>query len=388
MKFLDKIKNTFYYNDKYKTDSDAVIIACYHNSQNNPYRLIAFREFYESIKHLNHLIIECAVGDSSSQLSNIVSKDNFKLIKTSSLLWHKETLLNKAVTLLDKKYKYVFWLDADVLFTNNNWLVEACDVLKTQNIVQPFEYCIHLNQDTREPQMNLHMEKFYATEPKRKHSRIWRSFCANFVTNNLADNTNYDAHGHVGFAWGARREILEAVPLYDKALVGGADHIIAHAAAGHINHSCITKAFKDNIDDIESWSKKFYYVVNGRIGYVKGDLLHIWHGDINKRQYLKRIQEFTEETKKITEKDENGLYVTKNDSYVRNYFNQREVKPVEDDGFLTSMIVGYMTDSTMIGTAAGGNIMGAMVGDMLNDNHKETNNQSDSTDSIESNNFS
>lgn len=392
MKLLDKLKNSLYYNDKYKTNSEAVIIACYFNPQRNPYRLTAFREFYESIKHLNHLIIECTIDGSAPEIFDIVPPDKRKTVSTQNYLWHKEALLNKAVTLLDPKYKYVFWLDADVLFTNKNWLVEACEELKHKNIVQPFEYCIHLNQDSRDPQMNLQMEKMYVSDPKRRNPRIWRSFSANYVTSTLSNNVNYDVHGHVGFAWGAKREILDAVPLYDKALVGGADHIIAHAAAGHFNHSCIAKAFKDNIDEIESWSRKFHYVVNGSIGYVQGELLHIWHGDVAKRQYLKRVQEFTEESKKITQKDKNGLYVTNDDSYVRNYFNHREVKQ-QDDGFIESMAIGYITDSTVMGTVLGGNPLGAAIGDMLNNseehNHSHDHSHHDhNNDTIQSDNFS
>jgi hypothetical protein len=62
MKILDSIKNNFLYGNKYKTNSEAIIISCYFNPQNNPYRVTAFNTFYESIKHLNHHIIECVIG--------------------------------------------------------------------------------------------------------------------------------------------------------------------------------------------------------------------------------------------------------------------------------------------------------------------------------------
>lgn len=70
MNLTDRFKNTFLYNDKYKTDSEAVIIACYFNPQRNPYRLTAFREFYNSIKHLNHRIVECVIDGSSPELND------------------------------------------------------------------------------------------------------------------------------------------------------------------------------------------------------------------------------------------------------------------------------------------------------------------------------
>lgn len=44
-----------------------------------------------------------------------------------------------------------------------------------------------------------------------------------------------------------------------------------------------------------------------------------------------------------------------------------------DDGFLTSAAVAYATDSTVLGALAGGNIAGAMVGDMLNDSDNSRN---------------
>jgi len=395
MTLIDAFKNNFLFGNKYKTHSEAIIISCYFNPQNNPYRLKAFNKFYDSIKHLNHEIIECLIDGAQPQLlPNWPENPHITTIKTENLLWHKETLLNLIVKRLDPKYKYVFWVDADVIFTNKNWLVDSVKSLQTNNIVQPFEYCIHLDQDQMEPDFDVTHEYEYVSDPKTRHPKMWRSFSANHADTHgiLSCNSNYDKHGHVGFAWGARREVLDAVPLYDRALVGGADHVIAHAAAGHFDHSCIQKSFTENLDEINAWSKQFYNVVKGKIGYAKGDLYHIWHGDIAKRQYLKRVQEFTPTVKTITERDSNGLHITKDDTYVRDYFNHREVKtervkdssyyekrsqlqqqyPNGDDSFIESLIWGYVTNSTLMGTMMGGNMMGAMIGDALNNDDQQT----------------
>jgi len=372
MSIKDTLKNNLLYVNKHKTHSEAIIIACYFNPQNNPYRLKAFNTFYESIKHLNHHIIECVIGDSKAQLE---TSKNISRIKTKNLLWHKESLLNKIVKDLPSKYKYIFWLDADVIFANKNWLIEGVEALKTNNIIQPFEYCVHLEKYETKPNFNLDEWRENVSDPKSRHPRMWKSFCSNNASG-LSKDDNYDKHGHVGFAWGARREILEAVPLYDRALVGGADHIIAHAAAGHIPHSCITKSFTDDIYAVNEWSRKFYAVGKGKIGYVKGDLYHIWHGDLKDRQYLKRIQEFTPISKDITDKDANGLHITKDDTYVKEYFNKREVKPDNyDNSFVESLVVGYATDSMFTGNLIGGNPLGAMMGEMLADESKEDNNE-------------
>lgn len=361
---FDLIKNKTVFANKYHTHSEAMIVSCFFNPQNSPYRIKAFKMWYESIKHLNHSIIECVIGDAQPQLEE---SENIKRVYTENLLWHKEALLNKVISDLPKKYKYIFWVDADVIFTNLKWLVDGVKELQTNNIIQPFEYCVHLERAENKPSFS--MDKLRETYlPNQKNNKVWRSFCASFATTQLWKDENYNNHGHVGFAWAARREILEAVPLYDKALIGGADHIIAHAAAGQIAHNCIVKSFTDNLDEVNQWSKDFYKVVNGKIGFVKGDLYHIWHGDIDKRQYLKRIQDFTAKTKQIVHRDKNGLFITNkmDDTYMKNYFRQREVS--QDDGFLTSMALGYMTDSALLGTVLGGNMMGAMLGDMLNSN--------------------
>jgi len=328
---------------QYAGHSDAVIIACFFNPSNNPYRLLAFQKWYRSIKHLNHRIIECLIGDNAK--SQLPKSKYITQINTASLLWHKEALLNRVLFNLPQNYKYVFWLDTDVLFTNKNWLVEGVKQLQSHNIIQPFEYCVHLQQNQLTPDFDLKLHRETVSDPKKRHPQVWRSFAANHATTTFSRDTDYDRHGHVGFAWGARRELLDQVPLYDKALIGGADHIMAHAAAGHIPHQCITKSFTDNISEVERWSKNFHYVMCGKISYVSGDLYHIWHGAIENRQYLKRIKDFTPETTKIQTRDDNGLYVkVGNNKYMEEYYRQREVVAVTnfnglDDGFTSDM--GY-----------------------------------------------
>lgn len=104
MNLIDKLKNNFLYADKYKSHSEAIIISCYFNPQNSPYRLKAFNTFYNSIKHLNHKIIECVIGNSKPQLSE---SSNITRIHTENLLWHKEAILNKIISELPTKYKYI-----------------------------------------------------------------------------------------------------------------------------------------------------------------------------------------------------------------------------------------------------------------------------------------
>lgn len=368
---LDSIKNKTVFANKYGTHSKAAVISCFFNPQKSSYRTKAFEVFYESIRHLNHLIVECIIGDDEPQLEN---NGHVLQIYTRDLLWHKESLLNKAIEKLPPQIKYIFWADADVIFTNQNWLVQGVDQLQLKTIIQPFEYCVHLEKDELKPSFNPQDVIGTDNLPNSRNNKVWRSFCANYVDTLLWQDPVYDRHGHVGFAWGARREVITTVPLYDRALIGGADHIIAHAAAGQINHPCITKSFTDNLQEIEEWSQSFYASTEGRIGYCPGNLYHIWHGDISKREYLPRIQDFTSHINKITHRDRNGLHQSDDDDanhYMQDYFVRREASEADDNGFVNSAIAGYALDSVPLGTILGGNFAGAVLGEILRDDGNE-----------------
>lgn len=305
----------------YLSHPEAMIITCFFNPQNSPYRIKAFKLFYESIKHVNHSVIECVIGNTLPQLDE---SEHITRVYTENLLWHKESLLNKIISELPVQYKYIFWLDADVLFTNPNWIVEGVEELQSKNIIQPFEYGVFLEKDQLKPSFKMDdIRETYL--PNAVHNKVWRSFGANYIDTELWKHKMYNKHGHVGLAWGAKRTILEAVPLFDKALIGGADHIIAHAAAGQIPHSCITEDFKGNIEQVNLWSLDFYKVTAGKIGFVRGELYHLWHGDMDKRQYRER-NEYNANLKEVSTRDENGLYITNqaDDSYIKNYFKQKE----------------------------------------------------------------
>lgn len=320
----------------YADHPEACVIACYYNPKKSEYRKKGFDAFYSKIKNVNHRIIECSISGSEFELEESA---NVIRVSTDSLLWHKESLLNKVIRELPSEIKYVFWVDADILFTNLNWVVEGAEKLANEcTILQPFEFCVHLEKDELSPSVNIEKGKADCLENvklSRADRRVWRSFAANYESKRNWEDNDYDIHGHVGFAWGMRRDLLDVVGgLYDRALIGGADHIMAHAAVNQIPHQCITKAFVDpeDLKVITEWSQRFYEATQGKLGCVAGDVYHVWHGDLKDREYLKRIQEFSPMVVEIVEKDENGLYIVQSNpaaEYTEKYFDKREVKKVE-----------------------------------------------------------
>lgn len=75
-------------------------------------------------------------------------------------------------------------------------------------------------------------------------------------------------------------------------------------------------------------------------------------------------------------------------TYPQNNVTTRNGYSDSDDGFLTSMLVAQATDSTLMGTIIGGNPVGAIIGDSLNNSDDNTTKHHNSIDDYSSNNNS
>jgi hypothetical protein len=354
------------FGSKYKSHPEAMIVSCFFNSMDSSHRLEAFKTYYASISHLNHRIIECTIDGAKAQLTDIVRPDSLIQVSAKSLLWHKEALLNKAVSQLPERYKYIFWVDADVLFSNRSWLTDSVKKFEEgARILQPFEFAFHLGQGEKAPtddRLTLRPILSYLRSVRNhakittiaKTARLWQSFASVYADVVARGADNYDAHGHVGLAWGAVREVFEKIGLYDKALIGGADHIMAHAAVGQINSNCITRTFVDEgvRQEIATWSRRFCTYTQGKISYVEGDVFHLWHGDLEKREYFNRIRAFTPKMTaaaqrgQLTQNTSTGLYETDDDGLVStmtDYMIYREIDAVAAD---TPVMNPFAVDDT------------------------------------------
>jgi hypothetical protein len=211
-------------------------------------------------------------------------------------------------------------------------------------VIQPFKHAYHLEQGETVPNATTRAQTPICgdiIEP-RNSRRVWKSYgCVVEETRKRQGDfddskfNDYDLHGHVGFAWGIRREILVACGgLYDRALVGGGDHVMAHAIMTPPTgcHMCISKSHVDSaeIAIIQNWSRTFHTKCERKLGYCEGDVYHDWHGDLTDRRYYERIKDFSPFVKFIDTKDQHGLYLvtptnTKRNEimkYMDNYFEQ------------------------------------------------------------------
>ncbi|GLZ74985.1 MULTISPECIES: hypothetical protein [Burkholderia] len=224
------------------------------------------------------LTVECAFGDDPFELPE--SLDVIR-VRSRTLLWQKERLLNMAEPWLPASCKGVIWIDCDILFESETWPEDLLRVLHEKKVAQVFETCLRLERGNIE-----------GAKPD-----IARSFAAMMNSKpSLLNAGRYDLHGHTGYGWAMRREIFAEVGLYEHAISGSADHFMAHAIFGDYNF-CIQNALKHDrrqIAHLKQWGDRFHRLVQGSLGVVPGQIRHLWHGDAVNRRYFLRMHDITD----------------------------------------------------------------------------------------------
>ncbi len=275
------------------------VITCFFNPQQYRSRLGNFAIFARAMhrRRIPLFAVEALFAGEESAIGKLADTVT---VSCEAVLWQKESLLNMLLRQLDKRYEAVVWCDADVLFENPAWFNTLKRQLKKYAVVQPFAEALRLPRGARR-----------AT----KSADRFASFGAVYMQKpQLLLKGDFAAHGHTGFAWAARREVLAEHGLYDAMIAGSGDHVMAHAFAGDFSSRCIRRIMADNEPHIEHfarWAEQVYPQVRGRVGFVPGRLLHLWHGDTEHRRYVDRNRElaaFGFNPDKHLERDARGLW--------------------------------------------------------------------------------
>lgn len=223
------------------------------------------------------ITVECAFPRQEFELPEAL---DVVRIRAETLLWQKERLLNLAASWLPPTCKYVAWLDCDILFDNPRWTEDLVAVLKHSKVAQVWETCVRMGPN----------QVGEAAEPARSFASVMT------LEPHHLECGRYDKHGHTGYGWAMRREIFDAVGLYEAAVSGSADHFMAHAVYGKYGF-CIENALKRDarqIAHLKDWGDRFYALVNGSLGVVPGNIRHLWHGDLADRRYFLRMHDITD----------------------------------------------------------------------------------------------
>jgi hypothetical protein len=229
------------------------------------------------------------------------------------LLWQKERLLNLLIQRLPADVDAIAWIDADVLFLNSQWPEETRQVLRTRCVAQLFADSFDVHPDGR-------LERL-------KHSAAWAIASGDSAAMDFSQS-------HPGFAWAARADLLRSRGLYDAMVTGSGDSMMVAGFAARTlsSHWRFNAAWHAHHD---VWASAVAQHSSGSIGFVRGGLLHLWHGSRVNRRYNERLEILIRHNFNPTadlQIDGNGLWAWSDQALehkremvelVRDYFAQR-----------------------------------------------------------------
>jgi hypothetical protein len=262
---------------RYQYVDDLAIVSCFFNSHSYRSKTDVFRRFQLSFEGSN-LSVFTAEASLGGEAKVVKRGRQDLLLRGGDIMWQKERILNVLMQEIPRSYTKVAWVDADILFENPNWAVETSIQLDDFAVVQPYSQAFRLGPG----------EEAYCGQSDRivPFASVHRAEPA------LTRSAPYVDHGHTGHAWAARRDVLDALGLYDCAIIGSGDHLMAHAFAGDFSTPCLTNTFGDTDSEhrrhFTRWAERAWQRVEGSIGFVNGTALHLWHGEDTNRGWERR----------------------------------------------------------------------------------------------------
>jgi len=218
--------------------------------------------------------------------------------RAQHLCFQKEALLNLAIGQVPAEYNAIAWIDADVILPDS-WYAAACQMLEQHAVIQLFQSVHLIGAD----------------------GGIDRSH---------PSQQSIAAGGrHYGFAWAIQREVIDGVGLFAGAIIGDGDRWILDAIQDNpiepSRNTCDRAAW-------QAWAGTIQSRLQGPLGHLPTDILHLHHGTWQDRQYGTRNSMIAKSrlTWSQVSTDARGLQVVDNSQFTRlvsQYFRARQ-----DDG--------------------------------------------------------
>lgn len=299
-------------------------ITTYFNLTNSKAR---FENYLTFAKNLPFFLItvELSLNDSGFQLdcnnANIYIK-----AKSKDLLWHKESLLNIALKHVPKEYDYIVWVDCDIIFTNPSLESEIYSKMEKYNIVQLFSKMYDMTSSESCIPKDLNTVSGFGISYLKENNVLFENSLQPKVTMDMRKTL-------FGLAWASHKSILKRNNFYDFCVTGSGDRALYCAASGEYEITRTNLVMNEKrFNHYMIWAKSFNNSIEGKISYIEGYIIHLYHGEIDNRQYRERHLQFNNlgfnpftDLKRLKE----GTFEWSNNSiqyndFFRNYFQKRK----------------------------------------------------------------
>ena len=204
-------------------------------------------------------------------------------LRGGAVLWQKERLLNLALRTLPDGCRKVAWVDCDVVFGDAGWGAAANELLERFALIQCFSRVHYLAPDcTPGPGRTPDVELTRPSTAASIASGLPAEVCIG-GSNEIRAGTSAN-----GFAWAARRELLDRHGLFDACIIGGGDTAMIAAAMGCPGETVRVHAMNSRQQErYLAWARPFHESVQVDVGCLDGDLFHLWHGPRESRKRLR-----------------------------------------------------------------------------------------------------
>lgn len=248
---------------------DTAIIACHFNPQGYERPRQNLVAFLADIAKTGFPLF-MAEGVPTGGTSFLPPHERIIHAEAKSAIWHKESLLNLAETIVPEQFTKICWVDADLIFSSLTWLPQLSTLLDSYQVAQPYSRVKYSDQNG--------------------NSLRVKSSCGLGSLRGAAERADW-AKYHPGFAMAAQRTLFTELGGLYNSPVGQGDAIFALGALDRFSPghpSCQVPSIV--LAEYRAYAEKITHWTHGTIGVVtNSDITHLWHGDRDNRQYYDRL---------------------------------------------------------------------------------------------------
>jgi len=243
--------------------------------------------YHDFAKHIQGsgaklVTVECifpSLGQETFQVTRPSSPLHIQL-KSESVYWVKEDLINIAVKSLPPNARWVTWLDADIYFHQPDWIEQTISTLERHTVVQMFRHAHSLNADG----------KILRTDYSFGYSVVKGKPIVG------ADRRKW--YPHPGYGWAMSRSDFEKIGgLPNYSIVGSGDLYFAYTLVNHIGDVIRKGLNEDYSHMMQAASERTYQLLRNLsmsgsktiVGFLPVGMSHRWHGSRKDRGYVDRL---------------------------------------------------------------------------------------------------
>lgn len=228
--------------------------------------------FSEQLKQQNVKLITIELSFDGK--FDIKESDCVYRLKSNSIMWQKERLINFGVSKLPNDADSFAWIDSDVLFDNECWHYEAQIALESYDIIQLFKRVYYLPK---------HHTKYNQEHSLMVQGVIWQEQThKNWLNRRISKELPFSTPG---FAWACRKSAFVG-GIYDKNIIGSGDTFIVDSILNSWQiHGFASKFNRHMKFDMWNWLSQQNKL---KYSYIPRSIYHLYHGSLKNRQYMDR----------------------------------------------------------------------------------------------------